>query len=187
MWNKTENKGTSKVNKSLFKYLLTIFIVILLAGIIFSSTLISNINETQKEINRLSTIINNTYYYKNPTYQEAINFLENDTTDKNLYNDTNYYCIHYSRDVNNNSEKNGLCCGYVTIVLKNESTGLLIPHAIVSFNTTDRGIVFFEPQTDEELIDLTIGKDYWTQCIKSGNNTHKDKYGLIVVEKLIIW
>lgn len=183
---KKGKKYTPK-DKSFYKYLLIVCIAILIFSFLFSSELISKINETEEKINNLSTRIDNTYYYNNLTYKEAINFLENDTTDKNLYNDTNYYCIHYSRDVNNNSEKNGLRCGYVTIVLKNESTGALVPHAIITFNTTDRGIVFFEPQTDEELIDLTIGKDYWTQCIKSGNITHKNKYGMIVVEKSVIW
>lgn len=38
-------------------------------------------------------------------------------------------------------------------------------HAIVGFNTTDEGMIYVEPQTDEIVKNLEIGKRYWSECV----------------------
>ena len=61
--------------------------------------------------------------------------------------------------VNNNAEDMGISCAVVIINFN------LSSHAIIAFNTTDRGMVYFEPQTDDVVRNLEIGNDYWTDCL----------------------
>jgi len=139
-----------------------------------------------KELNNLLGMVQNKDIYSkyNPTYEEAKDFILNDNTSDNIdeYDEIFYNCVHFSKDVNDNAEKQGLICGYVVVNIQND-----FPHAVVAFNTTDKGIVFFEPQTDEE-VDLTKGSDYWTQCIiNSSSNDYQDKYGSTVESYEIYW
>jgi len=39
-------------------------------------------------------------------------------------------------------------------------------HAIVAFDTTDRGLIFVEPQTDKIHEDLDAGDSYWDETIE---------------------
>ena len=73
------------------------------------------------------------------------------------------------------------CKQYVKLFLNNN-----LPHAIVSFNTTDKGIVFFEPQTDD-LVELEAGKDYWTECIKNSTLDYEKNKKNIVNSWIIYW
>jgi len=135
---------------------------------------ISNENLTKK----IYSLKNNTFNISNPTFLEAKNFLDNDKTDQINQSTTGYNCAHYSRDVNNNSEKQGIKCGYV-IINPDES----FSHAIIAFNTTDEGLVFFEPQNDRQ-VNLTKGKDYWTKCL---NPPIQGKEEFIVKNYMIYW
>lgn len=113
-----------------------------------------------------------------PTYEQAYTFLQEDKTDLNAFNDVTYNCDHFSTDVNNNAEEQGIRCGYVVISL---STGT--PHAIVAFNTTDKGLVFFEPQTDQ-LVILEKNKDYWNECLQAESNYPTNS---IVLDYIVLW
>jgi len=114
-------------------------------------------NQTLDEITRIqnSGIINR----HDPTYHEAYQFLTQDHTDKKPYQEETYKCSHFSQDVNNHAEQEGIRCAYVEVNLTGEYN-----HACVCFNTTDRGLVFFEPQSDEK-VNIEIGKEYWSDCI----------------------
>ena len=144
------------------------------------------LNTYQEEIEKAQSNIskmkneNRTNLKENLTYDDVISFIINDTTNEKEYDDTWYNCAHFSKDANNNAEEQGLKCGYVVIDLKNED-----PHAIIAFNTTDAGIVFFEPQTDEK-VNLEIGKDYWNECIISDKD-YENKQGEIVENYVIYW
>jgi hypothetical protein len=94
----------------------------------------------------------------NPTLTEVKEFLANDTTDKKNFSAKFYSCNHYSKDVNNNAENHGIRCGFVIVNPDGYS------HALVAFNTSDQGLVFFEPQNDRE-VNLTKGESYWINCI----------------------
>lgn len=115
---------------------------------------------------------------KDPTYNEVLDFLLKDKTDEETYNESSYNCAHFSKDVNNNAEKKGIRSGYVKVELN-----INFPHALLAFNTTDGGLVFFEPQTDQQVI-LESGKDYWTECIISGEDHGP---GNIVIDYIIYW
>ena len=117
----------------------------------------------------------------NPTHDEAMDFIKNDETDKNSYDDNYYNCGHFSRDFNNEAEQNGLICAYVEISLNGS-----VPHAIVAFNTTDQGLVFIEPQTDE-IVNLQINLDYWNECIITNNPQYEYDPDNIVIDYRLYW
>lgn len=125
---------------------------------------LNNITQKNENITKKIKYFKNEsiYYIHNPSSHEAYDFIENDTTNENEYDDNEYYCVHFARDVNNNAEEKGIICGYVEI---NMSGG--IPHSIVAFNTSDKGVIFFEPQTDK-IAYIEIGKDYWLDCFIDG-------------------
>jgi len=93
------------------------------------------------------------YTVRNPTYNEAILFKATDQTDKNTYDEISYTCTNFAADFKNNAFDVGYRCGLVEI----ESPSL--SHAIVCFDTIDRGLIFIEPQWDD-IVTLTIGLSY---------------------------
>ncbi len=102
------------------------------------------------------------YTLRDPTYEEAVDFIEEDKTNENEYNDADYgvyVCSHFSRDVCNNAEAEGLRCAFV------ELRYLEGGHAIVAFDTIDEGLVYFDTITDEKT-DPVVGKHYY-KCIET--------------------
>jgi hypothetical protein len=94
------------------------------------------------------------YVLHNPTYQEMKTFLAQDTTDANAYSEDEFVCVDFATAVNNNAEAEGIRCAIVDI-FHPEGYG----HTIVAFETTDRGLIFIEPQFDRE-VKLVIGDSY---------------------------
>jgi len=92
-----------------------------------------------------------------PTYAEVLAFLRRDKTNLTKYDKTNYNCTDYSAGVINNAESEGIRAAFVRI--GHNGPG----HTIVAFETTDKGIVYFEPQTDEK-VNPVVGKR-WYQCV----------------------
>lgn len=97
------------------------------------------------------------YNIRDPTYQEALQFVSLDQTDKNQYNEESYTCHHFTADFKNNAFEAGYRCGYVAIDFPDGG------HAIVCFITTDQGLIFIEPQSDE-IVTLTVGQPYWDRA-----------------------
>lgn len=122
------------------------------------------------------------YTLHDPTYFELVSFMTSDKTDKKPYDESSFTCINYAQEVNNNAEEKGIRCGYVRV---NLSGG--VGHALVVFNTTDRGMVYYEPQSDER-VNLRVGKDYWADCvIVRGNYYYERDPNNIVESFIIIW
>jgi len=93
---------------------------------------------------------------RDPTYQEALQFIESDQTDKNPFIYEEYTCADFATDFKNNAFKAGYRCGYVLVFFSDLS------HALNCFNTTDHGLIFVEPQEDA-IVTLKIGQPYWTR------------------------
>jgi len=104
------------------------------------------------------------WYIRDPTYDEAIAFTNSDKTDENKYT-PNYVCYDFTADFNTNAFQMGYRCGFVYIEFFDSA------HAIVYFNTTDGGLIYIEPQSDE-IVTLAIGQPY---------------LGYIIVDFGIIW
>lgn len=94
---------------------------------------------------------------RNPTYKELREFLADDKTDSKSFISGEYVCFDFAAELNNNADAKGIRAAYVRLRSKEWA------HAVVAFETVDRGLVFIEPQSDAE-IELAVGKIYpWWQ------------------------
>jgi hypothetical protein len=96
---------------------------------------------------------------KNPTFQELKDFLLQDPTSRNEFILNKYECRHFATEVNNNAEAAGLRCAFVLFCFEQGQ------HSVVAFETTDRGLIYIEPQTDARIYP-EIGGMYQGQKIK---------------------
>jgi len=96
---------------------------------------------------------------RDPSFQELKDFMLADTTSRKKFRLYEYECRHFAFEVNNNAEAAGLRCGIALICYERGQ------HAVVVFETTDRGILFIEPQTDA-VINPKIGGFYQGMEIK---------------------
>lgn len=121
------------------------------------------------------------YTLRAPTYDEVLLFLAEDKTNEREYSDQNYVCSHFSRDVCNNAEAAGLRSAFVEIRYPE------MGHSIVAFDTVDKGIVFFEPQHDDEVKPV-VGKRFY-RCVepKPGHFYEVPPYDDTIKDILIIW
>jgi hypothetical protein len=115
------------------------------------------------------------YTLRDPTYQEAVSFIAQDRTDEKAYIEDVYVCSHFARDVGNNAEEKGLRCALVDIRYPDGG------HSIVAFNTIDKGLVYFEPQFDDE-VKVIINQSY-----SQLNNYLKPAGDDTIRDILVIW
>jgi len=82
--------------------------------------------------------------YRNITYEELILFLKNDRTDENtlIMKNFAYVCLDFAIDRRDNANKLGIKCGIVFLYFEHRG------HTINAFETTDKGLLFVEPQND---------------------------------------
>ena len=102
---------------------------------------------------------NQTITLKNPTFQELKDFILRDPTSRNQFVLSQYECRNFATEVDNNAEAEGLRCGFVLLCFDRGQ------HAVVAFDTTDRGLVYIEPQTDA-VIEPEVGGKYQEEEIK---------------------
>ena len=115
------------------------------------------------------------YCLADPTYAEAVAFLSSDRTDRNRYDDDSYVCSHFARDVCNNAEAEGWRCAFVE--LRYSDSG----HSIIAFDTIDRGLVYFEPQFDDE-VRAELGRRY-----SQLNDYVIPYYDDVIRDILVVW
>jgi len=89
----------------------------------------------------------------NPTHKEMKEFLASDKTDSNSFISGEYVCSDFAAQVNSNAEASGIRAAYVRI--RSKEWG----HAVVAFETVDRGLIFIEPQSDRK-VELVIGEPF---------------------------
>jgi hypothetical protein len=128
--------------------------------------------------------LGHSYTLCDPTYEEALAFLEQDRTNNNEFVKGTYgiyVCSHFARDVCNNAEKEGLRCALVELRYMEDG------HAVIAFDTIDEGLVYFDPQTDERARPV-IGKRYY-QCIepKPGYYYEEPPHDDTIMDILVIW
>ena len=122
------------------------------------------------------------YVLRDPSYQEMKDFLKQDETSEQEYLGNEYICVDFAADVKANAAKEGIRCAYVVI----EYLGVT-GHAIVAFDTTDRGLVFIEPQFDWE-VEPEIGQRYY-QCVipPLGDYIPEPPYDDTLARVIVIW
>ncbi|AKB54927.1 MULTISPECIES: hypothetical protein [Methanosarcina] len=106
---------------------------------------------------------------KNPTYQEVLNFLQTDQTDKCNYVLDKFVCADFAEQVQNNAEIAGYNCAYVDISFTDNAG-----HACNAFNTTDRGLIFIDctnslegggPYNGDCIVNIVKGSIYKPQYL----------------------
>jgi len=122
------------------------------------------------------------YTIKDPSYRDLMRFLAEDDTDKLTYIEGEYECTEFATTLCNRAEDEGIRSGYVTISFP-DGKG----HAIVAFNTIDKGLIYIEPQHDD-LVEIVIGKPFH-ECIvpKPGYYYIKPPYDDTIEKVLVAW
>ncbi|WP_410509772.1 hypothetical protein RSJ42_06015 [Methanosarcina hadiensis] len=105
---------------------------------------------------------------ENVPYNEVLEFISKDQTDKTKYVNNKWNCVNYAQTVHNNAEKQGIRCGLVEVKFKN----LRATHAFNVFNTTDKGLVFVDCTGSEINHDLNGDK----QINLTLNDSFKGRY-----------
>jgi len=122
-----------------------------------SNNLENNLSATQQELDLLKQ--GDKYSMHDPTYSEVVNFIAVDDTNTNEYVPDVFTCINFAQGVNNNAESIGIRCCVIHVEFETNA------HALIGFNTIDKGMVYVEPQSDEWVENFEVGNDYWTECI----------------------
>lgn len=116
------------------------------------------------------------YTLRNPTYSELRHFLADDKTDSKQYVEGVYTCTDFAADVNNNAEALGFRAAIVFIDFPGERS-----HVVAAFETVDRGLVFIEPQYDDE-IKVRPGISY-----SEANDYKRPDYNDTITNVVVAW
>jgi hypothetical protein len=144
------NKTKTKLKKILriCIYIFIIFYILSLVGRVEKKE--SEIDNLQQEILRLRKL---PVYDMNPTLEDVERNLE-EVSVSDLRKE-NYTCIEYSTTLINRFLENNIHSCYAWLI-----TGVDVGHAVVTVNTSDYGIIYIEPQTDEILFNISEGYPY---------------------------
>jgi len=96
------------------------------------------------------------YTIRDPSYIELVKFLRDDKTERETYHYDDFNCYDFSATVARNAFDAGYQCYTVYIELAESA------HMIVAFNTTDKGMQYYEPQDDNQMYPR-IGQPYWNR------------------------
>jgi hypothetical protein len=92
--------------------------------------------------------------YRPITWSELTQFLADDHTNWHEYVTGVYNCVNFAIDLVANAKKQKIDAWIVTVDFSGSDTG----HAFVGFNTTDKGVVWIEPQSDYAYSEVKVGQ-----------------------------
>lgn len=98
--------------------------------------------------------------YRSITWMELAAFISDDHTNWNEYDEQSYVCLDYAIDLVENAQRADIKAWIVIVEFSESPVG----HAFVAFDTSDEGIAFIEPQTDNPYWNMERGKplcDSW--------------------------
>lgn len=87
------------------------------------------------------------------SWNGLVNFLSTDHTNWNAYDINNYNCLDFAIDLVENANNQNINAWIVGVDFTNGETG----HAFVAFDTSDKGIVYVEPQGDNTYSNVVVG------------------------------
>jgi hypothetical protein len=90
----------------------------------------------------------------NPPYSELVQFIVEDRTDAMAYINNSFVCTDFANMFVANFRKKGYYSCFTELVFEEGA------HAIVAVNTTDRGLVYVEGQTDQIIYNINVGDNY---------------------------
>ena len=137
---------------------------------------------SELQVNYEGLMAGHGYTIKDPSYNDMLRFLEDDDTDEAEYITGEYECIEFTTDLCNRAEEEGIRCAYVSVRFPGGKG-----HAIVAFNTIDKGLIYIEPQYDD-LVNIIIGKPFY-KCVvpKEGVTYVKPSHDDTIEEVLVAW
>jgi len=91
--------------------------------------------------------------FKPIPWLDLVNFISFDHTNWNAYDINSYNCLDYAIDLVANARKEGMDVWIVGVDFEGQESG----HAFVAFRTTDKGVVYVEPQRDYTYSNLKVG------------------------------
>jgi len=128
-----------------------IFAVALLLAITSTGSVLAKTLDTPGKPPLSGAVTQDWMKLENPTFDEMRTFLLDDLTSRNEFILNEYECRHFATEVNNNAEAAGIRCAFILLCYR------VGQHAVVAFETTDRGLVYIEPQTDAAIHPLVGG------------------------------
>jgi len=87
------------------------------------------------------------------TWAQLIDFILKDHTNWNVWSKT-YTCVNFSMDLVDNAKSQDIDAWIVAVDFTGQPEG----HAFVAFPTTDRGVIWIEPQSDNAYTVSQIGQ-----------------------------
>ena len=120
------------------------------------SSIRSQLVELQSETSRLQDRMSKEHIVQ-PSYSDVLAFVEEDDTDKQRYISDNYtfICTDFTdRFISNFLKKGFFSCEAIIYLPENSS------HSLVAINTTDKGLIFIEPQKDKVITSMRVGDNY---------------------------
>jgi len=124
-----------------------------------------NLHDNISKVNLLK--MGNKYSLHDPIYDDVTSFIKSDKS-----NDL-------TTEIEN-AKNQGIQCAYVLIQLSASSEGVYI---LIGFNTTDKGMVYFEPETDYRVRPI-IGYSY-VECVEGRPYYSTDDDTIINI--LVVW
>lgn len=103
---------------------------------------------------RTATAVPTPKTYSEITWQELTTFLSDDHTNWHAYDEETYTCVNFAMQLKANAEKANLHVWLVGVVFDPDEAG----HAFVAFETSDKGVVWIEPQDDYAYSSVVIGE-----------------------------
>lgn len=129
-----------------FIILVFTLIVLLLAGLVYSEEFTESDKANSKpkfnvyKVSGSPAILVDNSSARDPTWKELMQFLEEDDTDRILYQLDSFNCIDFAERLHNNAESKGFRAAYVSVSFHDRQNG----HAINAFETIDKGLVFID-------------------------------------------
>jgi len=133
---------------------------------------------------------------KNPTWAELKAFLQQDDTDKKVYDSKSFTCGDFAEMLHNNAEAAGIRAALMGLLLKPASLqGEEVKHSLNCFETTDSGMVYIDATSSsqgifaDKIVDVTIGKDYIPVAVfpQAGYSQTWSNMGKIESIEIIKW
>ena len=92
--------------------------------------------------------------YDQISWVELEEWLASDHTNLETYQVTSYTCLNFSIDLVKRAKQRNINAWVISVDFYNQENG----HAFVAFETTDRGVVYFEPQADVLFAEPVVGR-----------------------------
>jgi len=156
------------------------------------ASILDNLNTAQAELDEIEIeltelqidyeglIAGHGYTMKDPTYRQMMSFIEDDDTDNAKYIKGAYECVEFATDLCNRAEAKGIRCAYVSIRFP-DGRG----HAIVAFETIDKGLIYIEPQYDD-LVEIEIGKPFYKCVVPQAGYVYEKPAQDDTIEKVMV-